>query len=512
MAPKEMSALLPQLLSFPPQPSPVLPIPDGTYDLELKRLVKLLDNVPASTFTGGVPNGGDLLDILNPAINTLPYLFALLAHIESPKGKSPHITIGHPLWTKALGFMDSFDPIQIRYVGFEFRRLLALIQDIALASNQAIAAVRPIRTAILRLDPSGSCLTSTHQDFVRLCLEARTFRAAKPVLDNDIYEFPSKETAQTAELLQMFSCSQHETSSGFITDKSGLSDTITYVTSMQYFLYGAMIYMALREWDRAILFLESVLVTPSKGATSQIQIEAYKKWVLAQLYAHGEVIPQPKMLPKTSHPQVSKQVRVLGKPYESLGFVFKEVLDKELGARRLEEEIQAGQRKWAEDCNTILVNGLLKAFRQFSVVKLGSTYSAMRIPEVSQRTSPTPDDYKETAEHALEMIENGQLEARMYMSMGDYDSWTLHFGRSSDKESEDFDEQDQLDQLQQQMAKSKRLAEHVRATDRKMMMHKDYIEHLKKEQPEATETTTGPDPLMAAGGHAFDDEDIMGDS
>ena len=56
------------------------------------------------------------------------------------------------------------------------------------------------------------------------------------------------------------------------------------------------------------------------------------------------------MLPKTSHPQVSKQVRVLGKPYESLGFVFKEALDKELDARRLEEEIQAGQRKWAEVC------------------------------------------------------------------------------------------------------------------------------------------------------------------
>ena len=48
--------------------------------------------------------------------------------------------------------------------------------------------------------------------------------------------------------------------------------------------------MALREWDRAILFLESVLVTPSKGAASQIQVEAYKKWVLAQLFAHGEVV------------------------------------------------------------------------------------------------------------------------------------------------------------------------------------------------------------------------------
>ena len=63
MAPKEMSALLPQLLSFPPQPFPVLPIQDATYDLEIKRLRKLLDEIPASTLTDGVPNGGDLLDV-----------------------------------------------------------------------------------------------------------------------------------------------------------------------------------------------------------------------------------------------------------------------------------------------------------------------------------------------------------------------------------------------------------------------------------------------------------------
>ena len=167
-----------------------------------------------------------------------------------------------------------------------------------------------------------------------------------------------------------------------------------------------------------------------------------------------------------------------------------------------------------QDCNTSLVNGLLKAYRRFSVVKLGSTYSAMRIPEVSQRTSLTPDNYKETLEHALEMTENGQLDGRLFIMCGpdNYDKCALYFGRQPDKELQDFDEQDQLEQLRQQMAKSKRLAEHVRATDRKMKIHKDYIDYLKKEQPESTGTTTGPDPLMTTGGHPFDDEDIMGDS
>ncbi len=154
-------------------------------------------------------------------------------------------------------------------------------------TRQPIAAVRPIGAAILRLDPSGSCFTSTHLLFVRLCLEARTFHAAKPILDKDIYEFPLSAKTLPSGLLP---CSQHDTSAGFITDKSELSDTISYRDPLCYFLYGAMIYMALKEWQRAILLLEAVLTAPSKGQSSQIQVEAYKKWVLANLLAYGEVV------------------------------------------------------------------------------------------------------------------------------------------------------------------------------------------------------------------------------
>lgn len=48
--------------------------------------------------------------------------------------------------------------------------------------------------------------------------------------------------------------------------------------------------MALQEWDRAICFLEAVLTAPTKKDASQMQVEAYKKWVLAHLLAHGVVV------------------------------------------------------------------------------------------------------------------------------------------------------------------------------------------------------------------------------
>lgn len=56
---------------------------------------------------------------------------------------------------------------------------------------------------------------------------------------------------------------------------------------------------------------------------------------------------QPGSLPKTTSSQVAKVVRVIGKPYEALGDVFKDGLDKELDVGRLNAEIQAGNSVWS---------------------------------------------------------------------------------------------------------------------------------------------------------------------
>ena len=56
-----------------------------------------------------------------------------------------------------------------------------------------------------------------------------------------------------------------------------------------YFLYGGMIYLGLKDWQRALLFLEVVIVAPTGNAASMIQVEAYKKWVLVGLLLKGMV-------------------------------------------------------------------------------------------------------------------------------------------------------------------------------------------------------------------------------
>ena len=160
-----MDSLLPQLLSFPPHPPPIMPLPDAEADRGFRRIVKLLNEVPAKKLTSGLSGGGggDLLDvcepissrdnhgfslftliltspsqILDPSINSLPYLYVLMAHINSvssgklPFGsKSSALLPGGRLWGPMIRFMEHFDPIQVRYGGAEFKRLVLAIETAA---------------------------------------------------------------------------------------------------------------------------------------------------------------------------------------------------------------------------------------------------------------------------------------------------------------------------------------------------------------------------------------------
>ena len=158
--------------------------------------------------------------------------------------------------------------------------------------RQPLAAIAPIRSAILRIDPSGSTFTSSHLVLVRLSLEARAYPAALPVLDKDIYHFPpssGKATEATSNSLFPYLCSDHEHGSTYITPDSNLTQKLDYRVHLQYFLYGAMIYMALKDWPRAISFLELVMTSPTTHNASKIQAEAYKKWVLVGLLHKGRV-------------------------------------------------------------------------------------------------------------------------------------------------------------------------------------------------------------------------------
>lgn len=83
--------------------------------------------------------------------------------------------------------------------------------------------------------------------------------------------------------------SRHESNISFITEASGLSSRLSYKEYLCYFLYAAMVYMALKQWRKASHFLGIVISMPTLGSISMIMVEAYKKWVLVGLIQDGKV-------------------------------------------------------------------------------------------------------------------------------------------------------------------------------------------------------------------------------
>src|ERR1700761_6651082 len=155
-----MADILPSLLAFPPEK----PLSNKDYDSQARDFSKNLDKIASSTWTKAV-NKQNILDLLNPAENTLPYLFALhaqWANAGTSRARNEEAV------NRSVIFFASFDPVQARYAGDCWLRLLELAFDIY--PKVGVQDFRPLCTAILRLDPTGGTFTSSPLRLVRACL------------------------------------------------------------------------------------------------------------------------------------------------------------------------------------------------------------------------------------------------------------------------------------------------------------------------------------------------------
>ena len=139
---------------------------------------------------------------------------------------------------------------------------------------------------MLRLDPSTGTFTSTHVLLLRLCLMARDYKSALPILENIVFNYP---TMKSSEVDEPYPCADHRDSAGYITIESGLTAAINASTVHEYYILGSLVYISQHMWEEAQLFLELVLVSPTQGVANGFMLEAYRKWVLVSCIINGRV-------------------------------------------------------------------------------------------------------------------------------------------------------------------------------------------------------------------------------
>ncbi|KMP08521.1 hypothetical protein CIRG_08202 [Coccidioides immitis RMSCC 2394] len=500
-----MADVLSILLSFPPQPPKPEITSECEYNQKARALVSRLRQIPPKDLTGQTASKSPL-DILEPAKQSLAYLFLLLAHYQEwrPTDKQAlpdNIRPGGGIWCKTVAFLHTFDPVQVRYAGLEFNRIVEYVANAGEFSSQPCAVVKPIQQAILRLDPSCSTFTSTHTVFTRLCLLARCYLPAICILDRDVYHFPAAVDKVFLNRSQLLPSQQHPSSNSYITLSSGLPGSMNYKTPLEYFLYGAMIYIGLKRWGKARHFLDIVISTPTSSFASMIMVEAYKKWILVNLLEKG-MVPA---MPHTVNGSVAKAYKALAKPYSALALVFK------IGPfLRLKAEVSAGIEIWRRDNNTGLVFQLLDSFCRFSVLKLERSFAALSLPDVA-RLSLSDGDGWPMELFVAELLATKRLDARLFQKSHPSTPTILRFGYNYHA-TRGANEAGLWDCLMEQKHRMDVLLRCVHGTDVKLELGREYIEGLRTSKWRKNGGDNEGGILMGENHSAVEfEEDIMAD-
>lgn len=366
--------------------------------------------------------------------------------------------------------MLNFDPLQVRYAGVAFQNLYQGVAATAEQTGDSAVAIHILHSVILRLDPTSSTLTPAHYSFIRLCIGARAFAEGVDILNRPIVSLPFDTEKATSARSYKYLCSSQESSATYLTYQIGLNVKWTYRQYLEYFLMGAMIYMALRQFTKAQFHLEVVLSTPTSSptATSMVQVEAYKKWVLVSLLLKGQPLPPPRGISNGT----LKNIRALSKAYDCLVDAF-----KSNSLSHFRAELDFGQKLWQDDNNWGLVIELYHAFRKFQVQKLGKTFAALPIAEVAARTSPNPTDLTETTTYITRLIANGDLNAILSASPNTGQP-TLRFLGTATTSSKT--EVQIAESLSHQRAELQALLHAISNSDHRLEISKEYIDMLKK--------------------------------
>ena len=457
-----MADLVAALLAFPPDKT----VSAKEYDKQAVEFVRGLGKVPESNWLKHI-NKQNILELLNPAINSLPYLFALTTQWGAAgKDRARH----EDAVTRSLIFFSSFDPIQIRYAGEYFRVLLEYA--IEYYPQLGYQDFSPIWTAMLRLDPTGGTFTSNHLRLVRLCLKAGVPSQALPILDKNIYAFPQ---APPKNLPDEPLCEDYELSSNFITTKSGFSSSLKSEYVLEYYLLGAYIYIGLRNYSRARLFLECVMLTPTIGGScSALQCEAYKKWILLGLLAQGKTYP----LPRTHNQVVMKSLKAVGRAYEALADDF-----EKRNWRKYQAEMDAGAQVWHDDGNLRLVREVGDALLRYRVIDLQKTYAALPVSRVANHLGMPADA---TFRMLQEVLREGHINASITPSnSGSAGDAVLHFHFTSPAHADS--------DLEAQAKRIEELTSFIRDADRRLQLSREFIDVAKRSKRGAA----GPDGDLA---------------
>ncbi|TCD64034.1 hypothetical protein EIP91_004668 [Steccherinum ochraceum] len=316
------------------------------------------DTILASTLS----SGQDPLSVLDPATNTIGYLYILAARLSVQASQMPSLRVIEE-------FCSGFNPEYARHAPERMTALARGIVRVADSSNKPKYAVGPLYDLVTRYPPSLSYLTTLHPLFISVspsrspywndvsqCL--RYPRPALPVLSVPILDIDTS-----------------------------LSD-LHYNDNLIYHYAGGIALGALKMWREAEEFFEVCVSAPAQ-VPAAIQMEALKKLTLVQLILYGK----PNPVPKYTNQVLSRLFKQ--SPYGRLAEAYPKSLP----------ELQA------LDQNMGLIQQVLECAPRWLIRKATQTYLTLGMTDIAKETgNPSVDQNRAIV---LSMIDNGEINATL---------------------------------------------------------------------------------------------------
>ena len=125
---------------------------DHAYDQGIREQIDFVKKLSDKKLLDHTSGGEDVLDVskdkilarkhyliwlqvINPALNTVPYTFILLANLAA-LNKAPKAVDMDKIWGKLITFLGTFDPRQIRYLGDQLSTIVNAVASIATSNRQ----------------------------------------------------------------------------------------------------------------------------------------------------------------------------------------------------------------------------------------------------------------------------------------------------------------------------------------------------------------------------------------
>lgn len=360
-----------------------------------------------------------------------------------------------------------------------------------------------LANAILRIDPTGSMLTSLHLNLVQLAYDTDTAEYAFPVLLKQIVYFPGMDNDSTSNrnsnsVAQKLLGDMNLPPPDYITQETGLTSALDVQGVLEYDYVSGLLFLTRSHWKPARAAFERVITHPTRdGGVSSVMAEAYNKWLLTSLLVNGRT-PE---IPSNAGSSAKKTYETTGKPYQALASHF-----DAMTAVDLKREVDAHVEVWRQDRNTGLVQEVLAAHQKWQIMNLRNVFSKVSLSQIRSVTYSAETGHTLPTDDDVEKLIQGMIDAGMLKGVIEKPDGKPAYLRYL-AEAEEFSEVEYNRELAGAMKRLKELEAIYRTTNARLSTNPYWLKHVIREQKrEKDNSGQGALPSFDA---QVDEEDLM---